>query len=80
MKELFQKALVVCTAASAFFGGAYTLGSSVSSAFSNAIRSEITAYDRAVQAGDSVAASPGSSAGVVPSPKAKSKFGFTYEN
>lgn len=81
MKELFTKSLVVCAAISAFASGAYSLGTSVSNAFSNAIRKEISAYDQAVQAPSEVnAPQGGTSANMVPTPKAKSKFGITFEN
>lgn len=81
MKDLFVKALVVCTAISAFSGGAYTVGSAAKSAFSNAIRSEVTAMDMATQsASDLTNPAVESRANATPSPKAKSKFGITFEN
>lgn len=80
MKDLFQKALVVCAAISAFFGGAYTLGSSAKSQWSSAIQSEISAYNQALQDADASPADASKpSTSTAPASKPKSKFGFTYE-
>lgn len=80
MKDTFVKALVVCAAISAFSGGAYTLGSTAKSAFENLLKSEIAALNGTMQSttAPTVVEEP-VPAVVTPSPKAKSKFGITFE-
>jgi 23S rRNA maturation mini-RNase III len=71
MNELFKRALVVCTAVSAFAGGAY-IGDSVISSY---VRSKVVALE-SINASEQAAVQSQPAAPVTPKSKATFSFDF----